>query len=167
MVVAELYVFFYKDHLQLLTLTNGDPMKCPNDNSDLHKEKYEGVEIDKCSTCGGIWLDAGELETIQETHINDYSEDLKEMSDHINEAYDFAKAKTKALLNCPICDNVLERREYGFCSQILIDSCIKGHGIWLDRHELKALEVFYERSRIETSKIRLGFIGSLLDYLRK
>ena len=143
-------------------------MKCPNDNSELVKEKYEGeVEIDKCETCGGIWLDKGELEAIQELKVNDYSEDLKEMSDHINEAMAFAKAKTKDLIDCPICDNEMERSEYGFCSQILIDSCIKGHGVWLDRHELAALEVFYEKSRVDAGKIRLGFVGSLLDFLRK
>jgi Zn-finger nucleic acid-binding protein len=25
---------------------------------------YRGVEVDKCSACEGIWLDAGELEQI-------------------------------------------------------------------------------------------------------
>ncbi len=143
-------------------------MKCPNDNSELVKEKYEGeVEIDKCEKCGGIWLDAGELEAIQELKVNDYREDLKEMSDHINEATALAKAKDTDLIDCPICGIEMERSEYGYCSQILIDSCTKGHGVWLDRHELMALEIFYEQSRIEAGKMRLGFIGSLLDFLRK
>jgi Zn-finger nucleic acid-binding protein len=25
---------------------------------------YKGVAVDKCSSCEGVWLDAGELETI-------------------------------------------------------------------------------------------------------
>jgi len=25
---------------------------------------YKGIEVDKCAECEGIWLDAGELETV-------------------------------------------------------------------------------------------------------
>lgn len=27
---------------------------------------YKGIEVDKCSSCGGMWLDAGELDLIGE-----------------------------------------------------------------------------------------------------
>ena len=41
-------------------------MKCPIDNNELVKVIYENaVEIDKCKTCYGAWLDKGELEKIQ------------------------------------------------------------------------------------------------------
>jgi len=31
---------------------------------ELIEIDYKNTKIDKCSECGGIWLDAGELETI-------------------------------------------------------------------------------------------------------
>lgn len=39
-------------------------MKCPKCGMDLITIDYKGVKIDKCSSCEGIWLDAGELETV-------------------------------------------------------------------------------------------------------
>ncbi len=40
-------------------------MNCPICNTDnLYRAEREGVEIDICTNCGGVWLDRGELETI-------------------------------------------------------------------------------------------------------
>ena len=39
-------------------------MKCPKDGYDLTSSQVHGVTIETCSHCGGIWLDAGELEVL-------------------------------------------------------------------------------------------------------
>lgn len=39
-------------------------MKCPKCGHDLKTESYSGVEIDRCTFCEGIWMDAGELEEL-------------------------------------------------------------------------------------------------------
>lgn len=39
-------------------------MKCPKDGYDLATSTHHGVSIDVCSHCGGMWLDAGELEQL-------------------------------------------------------------------------------------------------------
>jgi Zn-finger nucleic acid-binding protein len=39
-------------------------MKCPKDGYDLTSSHYHGVQIESCPHCGGIWLDAGELDVI-------------------------------------------------------------------------------------------------------
>lgn len=46
--------------------TSAEPvtMTCPRCTGKLHAEVYDEVNIDRCDTCGGIWLDAGELEQI-------------------------------------------------------------------------------------------------------
>lgn len=41
-------------------------MKCPIDNTDLQMTERQGVEIDYCPQCRGIWLDRGELDKIIE-----------------------------------------------------------------------------------------------------
>lgn len=141
-------------------------MNCPVDHSPLVKIIYEeSMELDQCPTCEGVWLDKGELEKIQDIQLNDYKEELKQLPDHIGKSILLAKEKTVPLRNCPVCQQELERREYGFASMIMIDSCIKGHGVWLDKGELKDLEVFYEQSRMETEKVRMGFFKSLLAQL--
>jgi uncharacterized protein len=143
-------------------------MKCPVDNTVLKKQLYEGIiEIDYCDTCSGTWLDASELEKIQEVITNDHKAELGRIPDYVGKAILMEKTRNKPPVNCPKCHEQLERREYGYCSQVFIDSCVNGHGVWLDKDELKELEIFYERSRIETSKMRLGFLGSLLDLFKR
>jgi Zn-finger nucleic acid-binding protein len=41
-------------------------MKCPVDQVDLVMADRQGVEIDYCPRCRGIWLDRGELDRIIE-----------------------------------------------------------------------------------------------------
>ena len=39
-------------------------MKCPKDGYDLASSVYHGVQIETCPHCGGMWLDAGELDAV-------------------------------------------------------------------------------------------------------
>jgi len=41
-------------------------MKCPIDNVELVMSERQGIEIDYCPTCRGVWLDRGELDKIIE-----------------------------------------------------------------------------------------------------
>lgn len=41
-------------------------MKCPVCNIDLKMTDRQGVEIDYCPQCRGVWLDRGELDKIIE-----------------------------------------------------------------------------------------------------
>lgn len=39
-------------------------MRCPKCGMELREIDYKGIRIDKCFHCEGIWLDAGEMESI-------------------------------------------------------------------------------------------------------
>ena len=39
-------------------------MHCPKCGMQLVEIDYNGVAVDKCSGCEGVWLDAGELEQV-------------------------------------------------------------------------------------------------------
>lgn len=41
-------------------------MKCPLCNVDLVMSERQGIEIDYCPQCRGVWLDRGELDKIIE-----------------------------------------------------------------------------------------------------
>jgi hypothetical protein len=46
-------------------------MKCPKDGYDLASSEYHGVTIETCPHCGGMWLDAGELDAVaKDDHPN-------------------------------------------------------------------------------------------------
>ena len=39
-------------------------MWCPECGMELIEIDHKGIKVDKCSECEGIWLDAGELESV-------------------------------------------------------------------------------------------------------
>jgi len=41
-------------------------MKCPTDDVELVIAERQGIEIDYCPKCRGVWLDRGELDKIIE-----------------------------------------------------------------------------------------------------
>lgn len=41
-------------------------MKCPIDDTELVMSDRQGIEIDYCPKCRGVWLDRGELDKIIE-----------------------------------------------------------------------------------------------------
>jgi Zn-finger nucleic acid-binding protein len=45
-------------------------MKCPKCNVTLLMSEKQGVEIDYCPDCRGIWLDKGEMEKIIEKSVS-------------------------------------------------------------------------------------------------
>jgi hypothetical protein len=137
-------------------------MKCPVDDTHLESREYEaGIGVDGCPVCGGVWLDPGELELIQETGKRDYTEALQRMPDLGYRAFELAQQKQGRVLRCPTCDAEMEKREYARCSQVMIDACPHCHGVWLERGELESLEVFYERARLDAVELRREFLAGL------
>jgi hypothetical protein len=110
-----------------------------------------------------MWLDCQELEQIQGTFEHDHADQLKQLPDLVGKAYAMALARSRPEIHCPRCDRAMERREHGGCSQILIDVCPQCRGIWLDKGELEALEVFFERTLAKTREARSGFFQRLVD----
>ena len=41
-------------------------MKCPVDDRELVMSERQGIEIDYCPKCRGVWLDRGELDKLIE-----------------------------------------------------------------------------------------------------
>jgi len=44
-------------------------MRCPRCQSVVLRVRVHGVEVDHCTACGGVWLDAGELEILLRKEI--------------------------------------------------------------------------------------------------
>lgn len=47
-------------------------MKCPTDGTELKMTERNGVEIDYCPSCRGVWLDKGELDKIIDRSAEHY-----------------------------------------------------------------------------------------------
>ncbi|PYE89495.1 zf-TFIIB domain-containing protein [Phyllobacterium leguminum] len=49
----------------------GHGLLCPIDRVDLIMSERQGIEIDYCPKCRGIWLDRGELDKILERSVGE------------------------------------------------------------------------------------------------
>lgn len=129
-------------------------LTCPRDKSPLETKTYEAkIEVDACPACGGLWLDKGELEAIQEAKENDYSKALADLPDSVARSINKVAQIDAGPVGCVKCGTEMDTREYAYCSQIVIDTCPEGCGIWLDAGELQALEKFFERSQAEAGDV--------------
>lgn len=102
--------------------------------------ELEGVEIDHCVACGGVWLDAGELELIARAAGADAAR-LEPAPPAIPAT---PKTAAKSKRRCPRCGRRMALSAFGepadACEPAIeIDVCRAGHGVWLDRGELRAI----------------------------
>lgn len=104
-------------------------MDCPVCKNAMITLELNDVEVDYCTDCGGIWLDAGELEIL----LGD-----SEQSKNLLASFKTAKKCTEKPRKCPICSKKMEKILVGPDSKKeLIDKCTKGDGLWFDRGELQ------------------------------
>jgi uncharacterized protein len=52
---------------------------CPNDQTPMQKVSREGVDIDICPSCKGVWLDRGELDKLL---VQEREESEKQLQAH-------------------------------------------------------------------------------------
>ena len=52
-------------------------MQCPIDGSTLLLSERQGIEIDYCPQCRGVWLDRGELDKLIERSDDDDDRDRR------------------------------------------------------------------------------------------
>jgi Zn-finger nucleic acid-binding protein len=75
-------------------------MKCPVCSVELVMSERQGVEIDYCPKCRGVWLDRGELDKIIEKSASYTQEEHREKhDDHDKHGHDeYKKHKRRSLL---------------------------------------------------------------------
>jgi len=88
------------------------------------------VEIDYCTVCKGIWLDAGELEILLE--------DGKE-KDYLLASMQKDLHSREKKIKCPICHKKMDKVFFANSRQPTLDQCKNKHGIWFDQNELEDL----------------------------
>jgi Zn-finger nucleic acid-binding protein len=105
-------------------------MDCTNCKNPMITAELESVEIDFCGQCGGIWLDAGELESL----LGD--EQLRQQA---MASFALAVKPQEEYRKCPICRKKMEKVSAGHAqNMVLLDRC-GNHGIWFDKGELSKL----------------------------
>ena len=100
-------------------------MNCPKCRHELSEfSTKEGVVIDVCDRCQGVWFDRGEMAAYA-----DLARDVPELQAVWSNASNTQNP-------CPRCRTNLEEMQYSTQDTLLIDRCPACGGIWLDSGEL-------------------------------
>ena len=85
----------------------------------------QGVEVDYCDSCGGIWLDKGE--------IFHFTKRRKELANSLKSGVQQARPTSR---QCPKTGEALQELPL-FDGTLVIDYCPASGGMWFDKGELK------------------------------
>jgi Zn-finger nucleic acid-binding protein len=93
--------------------------------------ELEAVEIDHCTGCGGIWLDAGELEEL----FGD-----RQQAEEVINSFEPDETCAERPRKCPICSKKMQKIIAANTEpRLLLDRCRSGDGLWFDRGELRQI----------------------------
>lgn len=105
-------------------------MDCPVCKEPMIVLELHEIEVDHCIACGGIWLDAGELELLLGN--------VKKKEDVLT-SFTVDRTTKEVSRKCPICLKKMNKILYGADKKIRVDKCGNNDGIWFDRGELHGL----------------------------
>jgi Zn-finger nucleic acid-binding protein len=141
-------------------------MKCPVCDVELVQDKRDGIDMEICPSCKGMWLSRHELEQLED-EVFDLGDDEKGT---------LIFSATATSRQCPQCGKPMKRFKYRLYD-LEMDFCEDGHGFWLDANEdkrilelMKEEEADLERKVFAEDRWAVGLqymrSGSFLDRMR-
>ena len=116
----------------------------------LHEE---GAKVDYCPECKGIWVDfAGEKEVL-EIRPNVFS--LDELKRLRKQYQPVATLEPVRYIHCPVCDELMNRKNWGSYSGVIVNRC-DTHGTWYDDGKITKVREYVALGGIEYEKMRFA-----------
>ena len=113
-------------------------MYCPNCKEKLDNLLLQGVEIDYCRNCQGMFFDQDELRLAKDAK----DEQLKWLDIELWQDEKLLELARDSAKNCPSCRLPMYELSYGqkeaagVLPRVKIDTCRVCHGLWLYRGEV-------------------------------
>ena len=106
-------------------------MHCPVCKEPMIIVEHEKIELDYCTSCLGVWFDAGELALLLESMDLDVGEfniaDIMTLPE---------KRIAERKRRCPVCRKKMRKAAIGHEPEVVIDACPRGEGLWFDGGEV-------------------------------
>lgn len=114
--------------------------RCPacQDGTELEGRLADDVLLDECPACHGVFIDAEALDQIIREREAPSIQQVAGVEASSAREIDRPPPKPPGramYIPCPDCENVMNRKNFGRSSGIIIDFC-KSHGTWFDANEL-------------------------------
>jgi len=108
-------------------------MNCPKCSAEMEVTSYDGIKIDRCTHCKGLWFQPDELATLRnDIWMADYILDQGDAK--TGKKYDRLRA-----IQCPQCGTDMKQEFDQEQPHIIYESCPDGHGSFLDAGEFTDL----------------------------
>lgn len=112
-------------------------LACPRDARPMIKLRVDSTTLDRCEGCGGTWFDAKELARVAD------DKEVEALASRI------PINAVNSPFDCPACG---ARCVEGRVDEVAVDTCMKCHGVWLDRGELGEAKRLVQTDRIMRSQ---------------
>lgn len=109
---------------------------CPECRRDLLGVKVGSVTLDECVACGGVFVDPASFERI--------CAEREQQAAVLSTAFPVPAGRTprpERYWPCPACGRLMNRQNFARLSGVIVDVC-KGHGVWFNHGELRAIVEF-------------------------
>jgi len=104
---------------------------CPDCNLALTARDFQGITIDTCPKCAGIFFDEGEVNQLKGKGL----QAMEELEDAIVPEEQHEATADKFRL-CPNCKDSMDKFRYMYHSDVVLDECGQCGGIWVQDGEL-------------------------------
>jgi Zn-finger nucleic acid-binding protein len=125
---------------------------CPRCTIALQSRLVDKIEVFECASCVGIWLGVSYFEAIcQDSETRTKAKRMTGMFKAGRRQFELTAEEQVRYVPCPACRNLMNRRNFGGVSGVIIDLC-KDHGVWLDNQELNRIVQFIESGGMDRAR---------------
>lgn len=127
-------------------------MLCPHCSGRLVKLPWGELSLDKCQSCGGLWLDDKSLRRLLGQGGPDPGAAPTEPAHAASGRFAMLETPGDSGLPeptpqsdrklCPVCQQELRAYQYAYSSGIQLDKCPSCQGVWVDAGELEEIQRF-------------------------
>lgn len=125
---------------------------CPRCRSPLAECTGAEARYVECTSCGGLWLDEALFERLAREKDRPVAPAVRGQPPMQPPVQPPRALETSVrYLPCPVCGEVMNRRNFASASGVILDWC-RGHGWWFDAQELERVTAFLERGGLERAR---------------
>ncbi|MDQ3950862.1 MAG: zf-TFIIB domain-containing protein [Gemmatimonadota bacterium] len=110
------------------------PLQCPKCKSPMEQVQIEQTQLDRCTSCRGLWFDALEDQDIRGT------EGAETLDGPVSGPAPAPAKEKRSAFDCPRCKSPMIQMVDRMGRRVQYESCPRCHGKFLDAGEFKALE---------------------------
>lgn len=105
---------------------------CPKCGEAMEKVSHREIEVDRCTSCRGIWFDSLELEKLERLEGSE--------SIDIGDAETGRRFDRVERIDCPVCSTRMIRMVDPAQPHVWFEACKMCNGVFLDAGEFKDLK---------------------------